>query len=148
MLRRRSKPGTRGAAQVEFVFSVVLVVFLLFWIIEMCMLVYALSVLSDAAKEGVRYAIVHGSGNANCSGPSSTACPDADAINVRNVVLDYSKYSLKDISAISVNVSYPDGSNDPPNRVVVAVTYNYVAWFRLLGNPPQLRTTAHGRIAN
>ena len=60
-LTRRKRKSQRGAAQVEFALSILMVVFLMFWVFEMVMVVYTYSVLSDAAKEGVRYAIVRGS---------------------------------------------------------------------------------------
>ena len=61
----------RGQTLIEFAFSFLMVVFIVFWTFELVMAVYTYAVLSDAAKEGVRYAIVHGSdtGKVNCSGP-------------------------------------------------------------------------------
>ena len=44
---------------------------------------------ADAAKMGIRYAIVHGTGNTNCSGPGTTGvvCPDVSGANVVAAVL-------------------------------------------------------------
>lgn len=137
---------------VEFALSILVTFFVVFWIWEMVMAVYTYAVLSDAAKEGVRYAIVHGTrlGAANCSGPG---CTDATAANVISVVNDYASYSLHDISAINTTVNYYDpapptaaASADPGVMVVVSVRYNYIPWTILPWTPPLLRTGAQGRI--
>jgi Flp pilus assembly protein TadG len=139
-LTRRNKKLQRGAAQVEFALSMLLTVFIIFWVFEMVMLVYTYAVLSDAAKEGVRYAIVHGNDVASPSGPGSTTA-------VENVVTGYAKMSLHDISSMPTPaVSYPDGDNKPPHQVKVVVTYTYVPYITLPFTSPSITTTAQGRI--
>ena len=142
----------RGAVEIEFVLSILTVLFTMFWMWEVVMAVYTYSVISGAAREGVRYAIVHGSKNSNCSGPVLTACPaggtpDPSAAKVTAVVRDYASYSFHDISSISINVTYPDTYNVSPNRVQVAVTYNFIPYTALPFHP-KLTATAQGRIAN
>ena len=139
----------RGAAEVEFVLSILTVLFVMFWTWEVVMAVYTYSVIADAAREGVRYAIVHGSKNSNCSGPvpaGFTACPDPSGANVTAVVRDYASYSFHDISAININVIY-DTYNTSPGRVQVAVTYNFIPYTAFPFHP-RLKATAVGRIAN
>jgi hypothetical protein len=60
---------------VEFALVIVFVFLLFVSILQMILLMYAYNTLADAAKEGVRYAIVHGTGlgAANCSGPGTVA---------------------------------------------------------------------------
>jgi len=140
----------KGAAEVEFVLSILTVLFVMFWTWEVVMAVYTYSVISDAAREGVRYAIVHGSKNSNCSGPvpnGFTACPDPSGANVTAVVRDYASYSFHDISSININVTYPDTYNTSPDRVQVAVTYNFIP-YTAFPIHPKLKATAQGRIAN
>lgn len=139
----------RGQAQVEFALSIMVVLLVVFFAWELLMALYTASVLADAAKEGVRYAIVHGSNSSLCSGPnpSNPCASDPAAAEVVNVVKTYARASLHDISAIDVNVSYPDGSNDPPNRVSVVITYSYVPYIKVPFTPT-LRTKAAGRIVN
>ena len=145
----------RGAVEIEFVLSILTVLFVMFWTWEVVMAVYTYSVISGAAREGVRYAIVHGSKNSNCSGPVLTACPaggtpDPSAAKVTAVVRDYASYSFHDISSISIsNVSsmYPDGDNISPHRVQVTVTYNFIPYTAFPFHP-KLTATAQGRIAN
>ncbi len=143
-LRSRQNPE-RGATMIEFTLSILVIFFLVFWIWEMVMAIYTYAVLSDAAKEGVRYAIVYGKsrGTGACSGPG---CTDSSAVNVINVVKDYATYSLRDISAITVTVAYPDGNCDPNSLVTVSVAYDYIPWLNLPWAAPRLRTGAQGRI--
>ena len=57
---------------VEFALVIVFVFIVFISMLQMILLMYAYNTLADAAKEGIRYAIVHGTGNTNCSGPGTT----------------------------------------------------------------------------
>ena len=145
---RPFKTEARGAVQIEFVLSILTIMFLIFAMWELIMIVHTMNVLSDSAKEGVRYAIVHGGHNVNCSGPNpppDCTNPDPTASNVVSRVKEYAKYSLHDITAISVTVTYPDGSIAAPNRVRVEVAYDFVP-YTALNFRPTLRAAAEGRI--
>lgn len=135
----------RGASQVEFVVSFLVVVFLVFWMFELIMVMYTYSTLTDAAKEGVRYAIVHGSRNGNGSGPGTS---DPGAANVQGVVTTFANISLHDVSAMTVTVTYPDGDAISPSRVIVNVSYPYVPYITLPWTVPTINASAAGRIAN
>ncbi len=80
---RRTKllGGDEGSMLIEFSLSVWVLFLMTFLIFEFCMAIYTYSVLSNAAREGVRYAIVHGTDNSSCSGPSS-GCGDSTGSNV------------------------------------------------------------------
>lgn len=138
-----------GQAQVEFALSIMVVLFVVFFAWELLMAMYTASVMADAAKEGVRYAIVHGSNSSLCSGPnpSNPCASDPAGAEVVNTVKTYAKASLHNTSAITVTVTYPDGNNDPPSRVAVTVTYSYVPYINLPFTPT-LTTKAAGRIVN
>jgi len=149
--KNSSRRGDRGATQIEFVVSILIILFTIFAVFEFCMVVHAMNVLADAAREGVRYAIVHGVNNSNCSGPNpgtNCATPDVAADNVKTVVRGYAKLTLKNISAINIAVNYPDGNNAPRSRVTVAITYNYLPYVHLPGLTPVLKAHAQGRIVN
>ncbi|MBI4166063.1 MAG: pilus assembly protein [Acidobacteria bacterium] len=136
--------------QIEFVLSFLTIMFVIFGIWELIMVVYTMNVLSDAAKEGVRYAIVHGGGNINCSGPNpSVTCtnPDPAADNVVALVKDWAQYSFHDIAALNVTVSYPDSTSEAPGRVRVEVVYDFIP-FTALPIRPALSAVAEGRIVN
>ncbi|MHB1022691.1 MAG: TadE/TadG family type IV pilus assembly protein [Acidobacteriaceae bacterium] len=137
--------GERGAAQIEFLLSSLIAMFLFFWIWEMSMMVYTYAVITNAAKEGVRYGIVHGTDNGNCSGPSA-GCADATGANVVSAVRSYAAYSLHDISSITIQANYLDSSSEPPSRIQVKVAYTYVPYIKLPWIAPTLVASAEGRI--
>jgi Flp pilus assembly protein TadG len=121
----------RGAVLVEFAISILLVLTILFSALELCSAVYTYTVLADAANEGVRYAIVHSS----------------DTSGAVSKVKTYAAYSMHNVSAIQVSVTYPDGSSVPPNRVAVAVTYQYVPYVgNFMKKPPTMFAYAQGRL--
>ncbi len=166
-LRARLREG-EGQGQIEFVLSILTIMFTIFWTWEVVLAVYTYNVLSDAAKEGVRYAIVHGSNNAFCSGnpPAGATCPSATGLtgptlcdgttltgtdpngdNVKKVVKCYAALSLHDISNITTTVNYPSNSNGPAQEVDVTVKYTYVP-FLALPITPLLVAASSGRIVN
>jgi Flp pilus assembly protein TadG len=135
-----------GSMLIEFSLSVWTVFLVTFLIFEFCMTVYTYSVLGNAAREGVRYAIVHGSDSAACSGPG-VGCGDISGSNVTAVVKGYTAVTFHDMSAMTVTPSWPDGSSTPASRVVVTISYPYVAYLTLPGfSPPTMQVTAEGRI--
>ena len=107
----------QGQATLEIVVSLLVVMSLVFGLFEICMLTYTCSVLNNAAEEGVRYAIVHGTSGSNCSGPNS-GCPDqAPYSNVQAVVSKAASASLHDLTAMTVTVSYSAGTAAVGNPV-------------------------------
>ena len=135
-----------GSALLEFSLSVWMLLLVTFLIFEFCMTVYTYSVLGDAAREGVRYAVVHGTDNSSCSGPSS-GCGDTSGNNVKAVVNGFAAVSFHDLSGMTVIPSWPDGVSTPSSRVVVTITYPYVPYLQLPGFlAPSMTVTAEGRI--
>lgn len=123
----------RGQGQLEFILSLLTIMFTIFWTWEVVLAVYTYNVLSDAAKEGVRYAMVHGSNNCYPSGgttaQSSTACTSVTAptlcdgstasaettgANVVTTVKCYAKLSLHDISGLTIPTTQTTGCNNIP----------------------------------
>ena len=152
----------RGQAQVEFALTIVFLMLLFVGFIELVMMIYAYNVLADSAKEGVRYAVVHGSLNANPAGPT---CPCADIDgppaplgtdagngSTYGVVRTFAQLSGHYVSgtAMTVSVTYPDTTNPPanqsPNRVRVVVAYPYTPFFGLGWPTVTVRAAAEGRI--
>src|SRR5262250_2897049 len=79
---KRSDSHEGGQAMVEFILVIVFVFLLFVSALQMILLMSSYNTVADAAKEGVRYAIVHGTGNSNCSGPGiagQVTCPDPTA---------------------------------------------------------------------
>ena len=150
--RTRASAEDCGAAQIEFVLSVFLILFVMFLMWEFVMLVYTMNVLSDAAKEGVRVAVVRGTknlgGNADWD-PLPAGCPFGTD-NVKCKVWDYARFSLHDISdpaRFNVIVTNPGGTAVEGYRVRVVVTYRYLPYIAIPLNPT-LRAAAEGRLVN
>lgn len=148
LLHKRPANKSRGQAQMEFVLSALLVVMFIFGMLEMVLLVYTYNVLADSAKEGVRYAIVHGTDSATCSGPGGggVSCTDSSGANVTATVQQYAQYSFHSTSSMTVTVSYPDSSSAPPSRVQVHISYPYQPFFGMGWPTVTVNAAAAGRI--
>jgi hypothetical protein len=133
-----------GQAAVEFALVILFVIFLFLGMLEMIFLMYAYNTLADSAKEGVRYAIVHGIGNTTPSGPG-TSDPRGN-----KVILWVNKFTVLSTQGqgTSVNVQYPDGCPNPGCLVTVAVTKNYRPFFGLGWPSLTINAAANGRIIN
>lgn len=158
--RNQADLRARGQATVEFALVIVFLMALALSLIELVMMMHTYNVLADSAKEGLRYAIVHGTGNSQPSGPTCP-CTDIDGPAAPpgtvpgygsgyGVVRTYAQYSLHDISTLTVTVTYPDAApaNQAPNRVQVRVSYPYGAFFGLGWPTITVNANAEGRIAN
>jgi Flp pilus assembly protein TadG len=138
--------GEQGSMLIEFSISIWILLLVALLIFEFCMTLYTYSVLGNAAREGIRYAIVHGTDSSSCSGPS-TGCTDSNGSNVSAVVNGYASISFHDISGITVTPSWPDATSTPSSRVLITISYPYVPYMTLPGfNSPQMQVTAEGRI--
>src|SRR5256885_14661824 len=153
---RASSKRDRGEAMIEFAVSILFILLFILGMIEIVMLVHTYNTLADSAKEGVRYAIVHGSNNTSPSGPtggtaSSPPCTSANSsssiTDVQNTVLNYAQLSFHNTSGMNVYVCYFDGVNTAPHRVGVVVNYPYQAFFGLGWPTLTVRAAAQGRIA-
>lgn len=91
LFRTRNRHRSRGQALVEFAFVAPIFLLILYSIIEFGRFVYTVQILNNAAREGARYAIVHGSQSLNPSGPpeGGTTSFDIPGDNVKQVVRDF-----------------------------------------------------------
>ena len=97
----RRRGGSSGQAMVEFAMVVTVYLLLLFGIMMMTLSVYYYNTVCSAAREAVRYAIVHSPSSAS---PATTAQIQQIAIN--NAVNLVS-------SQLTVTVSWPADANLP-----------------------------------
>ena len=122
--RGRLRGWLRGQTYAEFMMVVLPTISLIFGIFSFAMIIYTYSFLSNAARDAVRYAIVHGSKS------SSPATGDTIQTYVRNEAKGINP------SAISVtscwNPQAPPnqcpgatGNNSPGKVVSVSVSYSY-----------------------
>lgn len=147
---------SRGATMVEFALTFLVVAFVLFLLIEFSLWIHCYNTLADAAKAGVRYAVVHGSGTSSSvqAGPSTCAaspCASDCSTNITPVVTEVQKwaaFSIYSTSSITVNVCYLDGLNSAPNRVRVTVSNTVTPFFGIFGGTPPVTAAAQGRIVN
>jgi hypothetical protein len=154
--------STHGQAQVEFALIIVFLMILILGSIELVSLMHTYNVLADSAKEGLRYAVVHGTNNSTPSGPTCP-CIDIDGPAAPpgtvpgygsgyGVVSTYAQYALHDLTGMTVTVTYLDTTNppanQPPNRVQVVVTYPFRPLFNLGWPTVTVNAAAEGRIMN
>src|SRR5260370_11649986 len=157
----------RGQATIEFALVIIFLMVMVLSIVEMIFLMNTYNVLADSAKEGVRYAIVHGTNN---SQPSEPTCPCADidgppAPSGTNpgygsgygVVKTFAKYLLHYVTGTKMTVTVTYGPadtpsvtplNKTPNRVQVVVAYPYKPFFGLGWPTITVNAAAEGRIMN
>jgi len=135
----RLRRDERGQAIIEFALVVGFLVILLVSILEMSLFLYTYATLTDAAKEGVRYAVVHGSSATSQSEPGSTQ-------SVVNAVQTYTAVSLHTIPNTDVQVNYLDDNNSPGSRVQVSVNYPFQPLFLVNWASVTISATSVGRI--
>jgi hypothetical protein len=116
---------------------------LLVSILELTMFIYTYATLSDAAKEGVRYAVVHGSSG---TGSVQADCGSAITTGVPATVLTYASLSLHKLSSGNVSVDCPNG-NTPGSVVQVSIDYPYQPLFGLNWATIRVSATSAGSIA-
>ena len=122
----------RGSALLETALMMLVIITVIFWVFELSWLFYTYTVLADAANEGVRHAIITSGG---------------DSTGTQDVVKKFAKASMHNVSAISVSVTFPDGSATPPNKVRVTVSYNYLPYLpSFLGSSPTMSAYAEGTM--
>lgn len=116
-MRRRSRSDDRGQSLVEFALVLPLVLTIVLGMFDAARAVWQLNTLAYAAREGSRYAIVHGSTSLLPLGPSNAADPNISAV-VRNAAVG--------VASVSVATAWPDGNNDRQSRVSVDATAPFV----------------------
>lgn len=130
----------------EMVVSLMVVMSLVFWLFELCMFTYTCSVLNDAAREGVRYAIVHGTHSTICSGPDSSCTDQSPYANVKAAVTSAASASMHDLSQMTVTVSYANATAALGNPVSVSLVYTYVPFVVLPGLQNKVTFSSQGMI--
>jgi hypothetical protein len=149
---------SRGQAMVEFALVAPILFLLLFSIIEAGRFVFHYELLNNAARDGARYAITHGS-NATCAagGPSGPMpggvavppCHDPSGDNIRKAVRDaaFGLVAAGDLTIPDPVYSGPSGmSNARGNTVTVSVAFTYQPFIPVL--PPVTITAESSLVIN
>jgi Flp pilus assembly protein TadG len=126
--RKRIRGKNRGQATLEFLLSALVLLTTIFAAVQLIVIVHTYGAMAKAAKQGVRYAIVHG---ANSS-------PVGSVTDIQNAVKRYANYP-----GMTINVT---GAGGAPSTVV-EVTLDYQFSMLSLGwATPRIRASARGRI--
>lgn len=140
---KRLHKEERGATLFET--SLILLVFLtvLFGVIEVGRLTLTYVTLSNAVREGVRYAIVHGSDRtgSGADGPSGPS----DSSQVTTVVQTLTTAAGLSNANLTVTVTYPTG-NSPASPVTVTAAYSYIPMVSFLPLTANLGSESEGII--
>ena len=152
----RQSRRENGQAMIEFALTITFLTLLIFSIVEMLGFIYTYSVMANAAKEGVRYAIVHGANNSSPSGPATpvtASSPPCTASNnstniaaVSKQTKNFAGFSLHDTSNMTVYVCYLDGNNSVNSVVAVTISYPFRPLFGLGWLSATVNANAAGRI--
>jgi Flp pilus assembly protein TadG len=149
-MRRGHRVGSRGQALAEFALVAPIFFLLLFGLIDFGRYVYYVQILNNAAREGARYAIVHGANGLPSSGPPApgTTSSDQSGANVQSTVRNYLVGVIGQSTSLTVSVCWRS-SLDPPcngapsprdnsrgNLVDVNVNYNFRSVIPIVPIPP------------
>lgn len=119
MTRARFDRDDSGQSLVEFAFVLPVLLLAVFGLIDLSRAAWQSNTLAYAAREGTRFAIVHGSASTApvpyCAGSCSPAA-----------VVDSVRSAAVGVPNIAVTVSFPDGNNDRNSRVSVFATAPFV----------------------
>jgi Flp pilus assembly protein TadG len=133
-----------GAIMVETTLGFMILMTMVLGILECSMMAYTYSVMEDSAREGVRYASVHGTDSSTCQGPS-TGCDSTAASTVADVKA-YAGTFTSGLSTMTVTVTYPDGLSTATSRVKVALSVTYQPIFHIPETAHLMQVSSTGRI--
>ena len=139
MTKKRPFGSRAGNAMIETSLCFMLFMTIFIGIMEFGWAVYNYNFVSYAAREGVRYAAMRGTG---CQSPCTQATTDM----VQNLIR--SQAVVMDSNQVSVTTTYPDGSKTPGNRVVVNVSYPIPALIGWLAGNMTITASSTMRIAH
>jgi Flp pilus assembly protein TadG len=108
-----------GSSLIEFAVSLSVLMTFTFALMEMCVGYYTNGMISEVAREGSRYAIVHGSTCTTSSGGSCTVT----AAQVKTFTQSLG-YPNPGGGSLVATASFPDGDEVPGHRVLVTISYS------------------------
>ena len=120
--------GEEGAAMVETALTLIILLTVIFGVLEICLALYTYHFISDAAREGSRFAMVRGSA---CQSPGYEC--NASSSQIQTYVQGLGFPGINS-SAMTVTTAWSPyafstcvsaACNDPGNEVTVTVNYNF-----------------------
>ena len=138
--------GRRGQGLVEFAVVALMTVIMLLCIVEMGRIVLVATTVANAARAGLRYAVVHGSTRATGSTVDSASGPGNNPAQVVQAVKNFASAGPLTTSLLVINVTYQGASNDPGQYVNVTVVYPYDPLTNYFSHSLRLGSAAQGII--
>ena len=111
----------RGTSLAEFAMVAILLFMTMLGAVDFGRIFWVLHIVSLGAKDGARWASLHG----NESGSVATETDVQDYVRARSFGFN-----------VTVNTTWPDGNNNPGNRVQVLVTQNVTPIVPFLRHTP------------
>jgi Flp pilus assembly protein TadG len=144
--RHREGPKRWGQALVEFAIVAPIFFLILFAIIDFGRYVYYVQILNNAAREGTRYAIVHGANGLPPTGPPN----DPSGEDVKSVVRSYAigVIGVADASVLDIAATWDPANNNRESKVTVEVTYAFRSVIPIVPIPPISVTGASTLVIN
>ncbi len=129
-----------GQSLVEFAIGSLVVLLLVFGAVDLGRAVFTYNSISQCAREGIRFAVVHGAESPAPVGP-------ADNDPVLDSLLR-AKYTVGlDPGRLTINSIWADSKNTPGSTVTVTVRYNFQSAI-LFALPLSLQSRSSGIIVN
>jgi len=143
---RHGPAGQAGQTIIEFAVVVLMTVIMLLFVVEMGRMVLVYTTVANAARAGVRYAVVHGSSRAVGSTANSASGPTSNPAQVLTVISNFASAGLLTTSLLVVTVTYPNASNAPGQPVNITVVYPYDPLTTYFSKTVRLGSAAQGII--
>ena len=141
MIHHRAHKGrhdsrSRGQALAEFALVAPIFFLILFSIIDFGRYVYYVQILNNAAREGARYAIVHGSNGLPSSGPPAPGFTSSDptAANVKAVAKQHAIGVVGSAAVLRIDAIY-DQYNRRGDKVRVTIEYDFKSMIPIVPLP-------------
>ena len=138
--------GRSGQTLVEFSVVTLMTVIMLLFVVEMGRIVVVYTTVANAARAGIRYAIVHGNSRAVGTTVNSASGPASNPAQILTVINNFAGAGLLTTSLLVVNVTYPNNSNAPGQPVNITVVYPYDPLTTYFSKTLRLGSAAQGII--
>jgi Flp pilus assembly protein TadG len=143
----RHEPCRRGATIVEGAITLTVLITLIFGMMDLGLGVMRFNMISHAAREGVRQAMVHGGSSLSQWSPgtwtaSNAGTPVVDAVSPHLVGCD--------LKNTTITITWVDGSNAVEQRVQVTIntTYQPLMTYIFGATPLNLQAASTSRFAH
>jgi hypothetical protein len=121
----KARSPRSGQSLVEFSLVAFLTTIMLLFVIEISRMLLIYAAVANAAREGVRYAIVHGNTRPVGSAQNDASGPSGNPPQIISVIDNFAGTAPLSINLLVVSVTYPGASNAPGQAVNVSVVYPY-----------------------